>query len=115
DENELREKVIEISRDIWNKYFYPIFDIKNSPILGVYSHMIYHGLYLPDYPLGHIIAYQIEEYFKDKSIGREMKRICQLGNITPLKWMKEATGKELNAKELINGAQNSIEILKEKV
>ena len=30
-------------------------------LLGVYAHMIDSFLYLPDYPVGHMIAYQIEE------------------------------------------------------
>ena len=28
-------------------------------ILAIYSHMISNALYLPDYPLGHIIAFQV--------------------------------------------------------
>ena len=32
-------------------------------MLAVYSHMIDAGLYLPDYPLGHLIAFQVEEHF----------------------------------------------------
>ena len=33
-------------------------------LLGVYSHMIDAFLYLPDYPIGHLIAFQIEEQMK---------------------------------------------------
>jgi len=29
-------------------------------LLGVYSHMINYFLYLPDYPIGHLIAHQVE-------------------------------------------------------
>lgn len=115
NEDELKEKVKEISKDVWNKYFYSVFKSKDIPILGVYSHMIYHGLYLPDYPLGHIIAYQIEEHFKKNSIGKDMKRMCQLGSITPSKWIKEATGKELSADLLIENTKKAIKEIKEKI
>lgn len=106
---ELRDKVIEIATQIWNKYYYPLFKIKDTPILAIYSHMIFHGLYLPDYPLGHIIAHQIEKYFQKASIGKEMKRICQLGSITPLKWLKDAIGGTLSAKELIEDTKDALE------
>ncbi len=110
-ENELKEKVIEIAKEIWNKYYSPLFNIKDSPVLAIYSHMIFHGLYLPDYPLGHIIAHQIEKHFEKNSIGRDMKRICQLGSITPLKWIKEATGEELSHKYLIEDAYEALKEL----
>lgn len=111
---ELREKVLEIASDIWNKYYFPIFKEKDSPILAIYSHMIFHGLYLPDYPLGHIIAHQIEKHFRTNPIGEDMKRICKLGSITPIKWMKEAVGKEISVDELINDTKHSIEKLRSK-
>jgi oligoendopeptidase F len=111
-ETQLREKVNEFAIDIWNKYYYPIFKVKDTPILGVYSHMIFHGLYLPDYPIGHIIAYKIEKYFRKNSIGKNMKRMCKLGKITPLKWLREAISEELEVKSLIDDVKKSVEELK---
>ncbi|MCX7641191.1 MAG: hypothetical protein N2Z20_00975 [Elusimicrobiales bacterium] len=113
-EKQLMQKVIEIAKDIWNKYYQPIFKIKDSPILAIYSHMIFHGLYLPDYPLGHIIAHQIEKHFEKISIGKDMKRICQLGSITPIKWMEEATGNDISVDVLIEDTKNSIKTLIQK-
>ncbi|MEF3280010.1 MAG: hypothetical protein K6357_03480 [Elusimicrobiota bacterium] len=112
---ELRDKIIEIAKELWNKYYYPVFGVKDSPILAIYSHMIFHGLYLPDYPLGHIISHQIEKYFEKTSIGKDMKRICELGSINPVKWMKEAVGSEISEQVLIEDAKNAINYLKEKV
>lgn len=112
-EKELMKKVIEIAKDIWNRYYYPIFKVKDSPVLAIYSHMIFHGLYLADYPLGHIIAHQIEKHFEKVSIGKDMKRICQLGCINPIKWMKEATGNELSLKPLVEDAKQSLSIFEE--
>lgn len=109
---ELKDKIIEIASDIWNKYYYPIFKGKDTPILAIYSHMIFHGLYLPDYPVGHIIAHQIEKYFKTNSIGNEMRRICKLGSITPIKWMKEAIGEEISVDTLIKDTKRSLQMLR---
>ena len=33
----------------------------DQEILAIYSHMIAYGLYLPDYPIGHIIAFQVAD------------------------------------------------------
>jgi len=114
-ETQLREKVNEIAIDIWNKYYYPVFKVKDTPILGVYSHMIFHGLYLPDYPIGHIIAYKIEKYFQKNSIGKNMKRMCKLGRITPIKWLKEAISDNLEVKSLIYDVKKVCDDLKLKV
>jgi hypothetical protein len=115
NETQLREKVNEIAIDIWNKYYYPVFKVKDTPILGVYSHMIFHGLYLPDYPIGHIIAYKIEKYFQKNSIGKNMKRMCKLGRITPIKWLKEAISDNLEVKSLIDDVKKVCDDLKLKV
>lgn len=108
---ELKETVIKSAKDIWNKYYYPLFKVKDSPILAIYSHMIYHALYLPDYPLGHIIGWQIEEFFEKNSLGKHMERMCACGSITPKEWMIKATGEEISAKSLINSALKAANLL----
>ena len=54
---ELKQAVISIAREIWNQYYAPIFNVKDQPILAIYSHMIDSTLYLPDYPLGYVIQF----------------------------------------------------------
>jgi hypothetical protein len=105
---ELREAVIKIAKDVWNKHYAPIFGVKDSPILAIYSHMINSGLYLPDYPLGHIIAFQVEHYFKSHPLAAEMERMCRLGRILPNSWMKKAVGKEISAQPLIKAATKAV-------
>jgi len=112
DEYKLKDAVIKIAKEIWNKYYSPIFGIKDSPILSIYSHMIYHAIYLPDYPLGHIIAYQIEKFFENNSLGEHMERMCKLGNITPKHWMKQAINQDISPEPMIKDA---IEATKEKI
>ena len=53
---ELKDATARISKEIWNRYYAPIFKKRDVMLLGVYSHMISDVLYLPDYPIGHMIA-----------------------------------------------------------
>ncbi len=108
---ELREAIIQISKNVWNTYFAQIFGIEDVILLGIYSHMIAYGLYLPDYPLGYIIAYQIEQYLKDKNLGVEMERLCTLGLITPDAWMHAALGESISVEPLLKAAEGAIEAL----
>ena len=62
---QLREATVQIARDVWNRYYAPVLGSKDSVLLGIYSHMITYPLYLSDYPLGHLIAFQIEEQVRE--------------------------------------------------
>ncbi len=48
---QLKEATIAIAKDIWNKYYAPVFGRKDVLLLGIYSHMIDSFLYLPDYTI----------------------------------------------------------------
>ena len=61
---QLQAATVEIAQNIWNRYYAPVFGKKDVVLLGIYSHMIDSFLYLPDYSMGHMIAYQIEERMK---------------------------------------------------
>ncbi len=78
--HELNEATVQIAKDIWNRYYAPVFHQKDVVLLGVYSHMIDSFLYLPDYPIGHMIAFQIEEQMKKAgAIGPEFERMAKDG------------------------------------
>jgi hypothetical protein len=100
---QFREAVVAIAQDIWNRYYAPLFKVKDVTLLAIYSHMISAGLYLPDYPLGQLIAFQVEDHFRKQSgpMGPEFERICQLGSITPDAWMRQAVGAPLSADPLL--------------
>ncbi|MCK5739113.1 hypothetical protein KAH55_08025 [bacterium] len=102
---ELKAAVIDIAKSVWNEYFAPIIGKTDSPLLAIYSHMIAYGLYLPDYPLGHIIDFQIESYLENKDLAREMERMCRIGNITPDQWMEEAIGTPISIFPLLTAAR----------
>jgi len=105
---DLRKAVVKIAKDVWNKHYAPLFGEKDSPILAVYSHMISYPLYLAHYPLGLIIAFQVENYFKTHKLAGEMERMCIQGNILPDLWMKKAVGEKISAQPLIEAATDAI-------
>jgi hypothetical protein len=108
---ELKEAVIQIARDVWNAYFFPVLGHRDAPILAIYSHMIDSGLYLPDYPIGHIIQFQIEEYIKGKNLGKEMQRMCVQGSITPNLWMELAVKNEISIAPLLKVAGKALKAI----
>lgn len=105
---QLKEAVIRISKDVWNEFMAPVFGMEDQILLGVYSHMIDAGLYLPDYPLGYIIAYQIEDYLKGKNLGTEMERMCTLGRLTPNAWMQSAVGTSISSEPILKAASDAL-------
>jgi hypothetical protein len=106
---QLNEATVQIAKDVWNKYYAPVFHKKDVILLGVYSHMINYFLYLPDYPIGHLIAHQIEEQMKKAgSIGPEFERIAKMGRVTPDQWMEHATGKPVGADALLAATQHAL-------
>ena len=110
---QLREAVVIIATDIWNRYYAPHFGVKDSPLLAVYSHMIAYALYLPDYPIGHLIQFQIERFIEDKNLAKEMERMCVQGRLTPEVWMRGAVGKPISARPLLESVREAVSFLKE--
>jgi hypothetical protein len=105
---DLNQATVQISKDVWNKYYASVFRKTDVVLLGVYSHMIDAFLYLPDYPIGHLIAFQIEEQMKKAgSIGAEFERMAKMGAVTPDLWMKHATGQQVGSEALLEAAQRA--------
>jgi len=102
---QLREATLSIARDVWNRYYAPVFRVKDVEILAVYSHMISNGLYLPDYPLGHVIAFQLAKQFRGRDFGAEFERVSRQGRFTPDAWMQGAVGRPLSAQALLDEAK----------
>lgn len=104
----LKEAVMGIARDIWNRYYAEILGGKDSTLLAIYSHMIAYPLYLCDYPLGHLIAFQIKKHLaKSGDFGSELERMATLGAIAPDAWMQRATGSEISARPLVQAASSA--------
>ncbi len=106
---ELRKATIQISKDVWNKYYAPVFGKKDVVLLGIYSHMIHSFLYLPDYPIGHMIAAQIEQAMhKAGKIGPEFERVCRTGRVTPDMWMRVATGAPVGPQAMLEETERAL-------
>jgi hypothetical protein len=109
---QLKEATLRIAKNIWNKYYAPVFYTKDVALLGVYSHMIHSFLYLPDYPLGHLIAHQIEEQVKKSGkLGEEFERMARFGRLAPDLWMKNATGSPVGAKAMLAATKRALTAL----
>ncbi|NTW32946.1 MAG: hypothetical protein HGB12_10010, partial [Bacteroidetes bacterium] len=110
--DELKEAVITISKEIWNKYYADVFGVKDEPILAIYSHMIDSPLYLSAYPIGHLIDFQIEKYIEGKPFASEIQRMLLSGSISPQMWMKNAVGKEISGQALIDATEEALKHVK---
>ncbi len=109
---QLKEKTIELAKEVWNDFFAPVFGVEDAPILGIYSHMISYPLYLSAYPLGHLIEFQIEEHIRNKNLARETDRMFAIGNIIPQHWMKEAVGEPISNQPLLNAVERALAEMK---
>jgi hypothetical protein len=106
---QLRDATIAIGKKIWNQYYAPVFGKKDVVLLAVYSHMIDSFMYLPDYPIGHLIGVQVEEQMKKVgAIGPEFERMATMGHVTPDMWMIHATGKPVGAEALLTATQQAL-------
>ncbi len=109
---ELKSATLGIAKDVWNKYYAPVFHKRDVVLLAVYSHMIDSFLYLPDYPIGHMIAFQIEgQVKKSGTVGPEFERMVKSGNIAPDLWMKNATGQPVGPEALLEATGKALSVV----
>jgi hypothetical protein len=109
---ELKQAVLSIARATWNRYYAPLIGSRDIELLAIYSHMIHSFLYLPDYPLGHMIAHQIEEQMKKSgNIGPEFERMAKVGCVTPDLWMQNATGSPVGPEALMDAADRALHVV----
>src|SRR5207237_5119910 len=106
---ELKVATLDIAKEVWNRYYADVFGSRDVVLLGVYSHMIDSTLYLPDYPIGHLIAFQIEQQMeKAGAIGPEFERMATTGSIAPALWMQTATGAPVGADALLVATRKAL-------
>lgn len=104
-----QDAALRIAKEVWNEYFAPVFHERDVPLLLVFNHLVRGVLYFPEYPMGEVIAFQINDYVKGKNLGKEIVRMCRIGAITPNHWMQQAVGAPISAKPLQKAAE---EVLK---
>jgi hypothetical protein len=105
---ELREATLGIARELWDRAYAPVLGGKGSGLLAIYSHMVGELLYLPDYPLGHLIAFQLEQKLRDARFGEEFERAAAFGRVTPDLWMEHATGSPVSAQPLFDAVERAL-------
>ncbi|MFL5319213.1 MAG: hypothetical protein ACJ790_06115, partial [Myxococcaceae bacterium] len=107
---QFRDAVVKLSRDVWNKYYAPVLGGKDTTLLGIYSHTIAYPLYVTDYPIGHLIAFQIEGALKKGGkLGDQFERMAKFGSVTPDAWMMNASGLPVTSEPLLTATE---EVLK---
>lgn len=103
---QLKEATLKTAKEVWNKYYEPVLGTHDSPLLAIYSHMVNSPMYLPNYPLGSIIEYQLESHFAKlktkQEFANEIKRIYTLGRLTPQQWMREAVGEDISTQPILD-------------
>ena len=109
---QLKEYVISIAKDVWNKYYAEVLGGEDETLLAIYSHMIDNPLYLPNYPIGHLISFQIEQEVEGKNLADEMNRMYTQGSIVPQIWMKNAVGSPISIEPLLKATDEALKALK---
>lgn len=108
---ELKAAVIATAKEVWNTYYAPVFGLNDSPILGIYSHMISYPLYLSAYSYGQVIEFQLEEQLKGRSFADEIDRIFAQGRLIPQLWMEQATGSRISTKPILKAVDEALTVM----
>ncbi len=109
---ELREATGKIARETWDRYYAPVLGGEGkTSLLGIYSHAIAYPLYLFNYVLGHLIAFQVEEHLAGKdaaTFAAEFTRMAKYGAVLPDLWMEHATGAPVSAEPLLEATSRAL-------
>ena len=110
---QLRDAVLATARDVWNLYYAPVLGTPDSPLLAIYSHMLNYPMYLPNYPIGHIVHYQLEEHLAksadDAAFAAELQRIYRQGCLTPQVWMQGAVGGPISVDPILSAVRRILQ------
>jgi hypothetical protein len=109
---QLKETVISTAKEVWNTYYADVLGVKDCPILAIYSHMIDNPLYLSNYPVGHLIDFQLDGWLKGKNFADEAIRIYSAGRLIPQLWMKNAVGSGISIRPLIEATDAALKVVK---
>lgn len=108
---QFKETVIAVAKEVWNTYYAGILGGTDETLLGIYSHMINYPLYLSNYPMGHLIDFQIEQQVHGKNLADEMNRMYTQGRIIPQLWMKNAVGSKISIEPLLKATDEALKAL----
>jgi len=106
---ETREAVLAAARGVWNRWFAPRYGTRDVDLLAIYSHIIESALYIPDYAIGHIVAFQLGDRLRKEPFGEEVERLARLGRLTPDAWMRAAVGGPVSAAPMLAAARAALD------
>lgn len=113
---DLKAAVLQLAAAVWNEFYYPVLGEKDCPLLAIYSHMVCYPLYLPGYPIGHLVQFQLEEHLSQcatkEDFAREYTRIYSQGRLTPDAWMKGAVGHSISVEPILRAVNRFTEKVK---
>ena len=101
---QLRDATLAIAAEVWNEFFEPVLGEHDCPLLAIYSHMVNSPMYLPNYPIGHIVQFQLEQFLADKTAAEwaeNYERCYRLGRLTPDEWLRQAVGATLSVEPIL--------------
>ena len=74
--------------------------------------MVGYALYLPAYPIGNIVQYQLCEHLdkcaNEAEWAKEYTRIYQQGRLTPDAWMRGAVGAPMSVEPILKAVRESL-------
>jgi hypothetical protein len=108
---QLREATLGLARQTWNRWYAPVLGQRDVTLLAIYSHLVNSFLYLPDYPVGHLISAQLEARFDSlppAGLGAEFERVARFGRMVPDLWMRNAVGQPVSAGPLLEAAAGAL-------
>jgi hypothetical protein len=74
--------------------------------------MVGYALYLPAYPIGNIVQFQLEEHLAKcqtpAEFAKEYSRIYQQGKLTPDAWMRGAVGEAMRVEPILNAVREAM-------
>ena len=108
---QLREATVGIARKYWDRYYAPVLGKPGNTQLAIYSHMINAFLYLYRYPIGHLIAFQLEEKLRGPDFGKAFENAASYGRVLPDLWMEHATGKPVIAEPMLHATETALRAL----
>jgi hypothetical protein len=109
---QFREAVVQIARTTWDKYYAKVLGKPGNPQLAIYSHMINSFLYLYRYPIGHLIAFQLEEKLRGPNSGKAFEHAASYGHVTPDLWMQHATGRPVVAEPMLEATKAALQAMR---
>lgn len=102
---QIKEALLTIAKSVWNKYYAPVFGVRDVTLLSIYSHMFSYPLYLSAYPFGLLVHFQLENHWANMTpaeLAADIDRVYKLGRLTPNVWMQKAVGADVSVDPLLD-------------